>query len=140
MLSAQLRLPGERPLLADTCRLYSTANGHLPAGPLPPRCGRTGRENWFVKAVDQGQDGALDFTGFHSKFMAPFATPRQTEHRVGSGEVMSALQCLRDAFDRMDHVLSKRPTVALVTICDSHSWRLCRCGPGTARRAEGGLG
>ena len=72
----------------------------------------------------KGRTGALDFTGFHSVVIAPFATPRQTEHRIGSREVMSALQCLRDAFDRMDHVLSKRPAVALVTICDSHSWRL----------------
>ena len=28
---------------------------------------------------------------------------------------MSALQRLRDAFDRMDHVFSKRPAMALVT-------------------------
>jgi hypothetical protein len=37
---------------------------------------------------------------------------------------MSALQRLRDAFDRMDHVFSKRPAMALATICDSHRWRL----------------
>jgi hypothetical protein len=108
----------------------STASKRAPAlgcyGELyiAARCGPTGRENWFVKAVDQGQDGALDFTGFHAAFMAPFATPRQTEHRVDSGEAMSALQRLRDAFDRMDHVFSKRPAMALATICDSHRWRL----------------
>ncbi|MEO7337946.1 MAG: hypothetical protein ABIV63_15335 [Caldimonas sp.] len=78
------------------------------------------RESWFVKAVDQGQGGALDFTGFHAAFMAPLATPRQTEHRVDSGEAMNALQRLRDAFDRMDHVFSKRPAMALATICESH--------------------
>ena len=37
---------------------------------------------------------------------------------------MSALQRLRDAFDRMDQVFSKRPAMALATICDSHRWRL----------------
>ena len=43
-------------------------------------------------------------------------------HGVGIDHVIDDL--VTHAFDRMDHVFSKRPAMALATICDSHRWRL----------------